>query len=106
MPNIQYVCPNGEMRAVFGQQGLSLMEAALKEGVPGIVAECGGAAACATCHVYIDDKFLEVIGVADDLEAEMLEEAAAERRRNSRLACQVKITDKLEGLIVEIAPVQ
>lgn len=106
MPTINYVCPDGETRSVTVAPGLSVMEAAAKEGVSGMLAECGGAAACATCHVYVDDRFLEMVGVADDFEEDMLEEAASERRHNSRLACQIFMTNELHGLVVSIAAKQ
>lgn len=106
MPTVHYVCPDAITRSVQVASGLSVMEAAAKEGIPGMIAECGGAAACATCHVYIDERFLDKIGVADDFEGEMLDDAASERRKNSRLACQVTLRDDLDGLIVVIAPKQ
>lgn len=106
MPTIQYLCPDGSQREVAAANGLSVMEVAMKQGVPGIIAECGGAAACATCHVYIDERFMDTVGAADDLEAEMLDDTMAARRPNSRLACQIRITDELDGMIVEIAAAQ
>ena len=78
------------------------MEGAIQNDVEGILAECGGGCACATCHVYVDEGFLEKIAPISDVEADMLECVASERKDNSRLACQIKITDQLEGLIVEI----
>lgn len=103
MVKIRYVSPDGAERVLDGTVGRSLMETAVKEGVPGIIAECGGAAACATCHVYVDEGYLEAVGEADDLEAEMLEDAMADLRPTSRLSCQVKISEALDGMTVEIA---
>ena len=82
------------------------MEAAVIDGVPGIVAECGGAAACATCHVYVDPEFIGLVGPPQDFEDELLQGAMAERLPNSRLSCQIQVSDELEGLAVEIAPEQ
>lgn len=82
------------------------METAVKHGVQGIVAECGGALSCATCHVYIADSFVGITGPADDFEDEMLDDAAAERKPNSRLSCQIRMTDELDGLEIDIAPEQ
>ncbi|WP_341809866.1 2Fe-2S iron-sulfur cluster-binding protein [Paraburkholderia tropica] len=78
----------------------------MKEGVPGMIAECGGASACATCHVYVDERFMDRVGEADDLEAELLDDAMGGRKATSRLACQIRMTDELDGLVVEIASVQ
>jgi 2Fe-2S ferredoxin len=82
------------------------MDLAVKNGVKGIVAECGGACACATCHVYVDEAFTGEVGEAGDLEDDMLDGAAAERRPNSRLSCQIKLRSELDGLKVTIAPEQ
>lgn len=106
MPKVTYASPDGSVHVVDAGVGSSVMEAAVKEGVPGIVAECGGAAACATCHVYVDPAYTDVVGALDDLEDEMLEDAAAERRPTSRLSCQVVLRPELDGLTVEIPAVQ
>ena len=75
------------------------MEAAVVNDVEGIDADCGGACACATCHVYIDQDWTAIVGPAEELEAEMLD-VAEEVKENSRLSCQIKITEELDGLIV------
>ena len=75
------------------------MEAATGNDIPGIDADCGGACACATCHVYVDENWLEATGKPGDLEAEMLE-VAEEVKENSRLACQMSITEEMDGLVV------
>lgn len=106
MPEVTYASPDGSVHVIEAVVGSSVMEAAVKEGVPGIVAECGGAAACATCHVYVDPAYLDVVGELDDLEDEMLEDAAAERRPTSRLSCQIVLGPELDGLAVEIPAVQ
>jgi 2Fe-2S ferredoxin len=82
------------------------METAVKHGVQGIVAECGGALSCATCHVYVAESCIGMTGQADDFEDEMLDDAAAERKPNSRLSCQIRMTDELDGLEIDIAPEQ
>jgi 2Fe-2S ferredoxin len=82
------------------------METAVKNGVRGIVAECGGACACATCHVFIDEAFADKVGEPGPLEDDMLDGAATDREPTSRLSCQVKMSADLDGLVVRIAPEQ
>lgn len=106
MITVRLTSPSGELHEVVGRPGSSLMETAVKHGVPGIVAECGGACSCATCHVYVDQEFATQVGGADDWEDEMLEEAVAPRRPTSRLSCQIKLSEELDGLSVTIAPEQ
>jgi ferredoxin, 2Fe-2S len=81
------------------------METALREGIPGIEAECGGACACATCHVYVDDAWTDVVGKPESMEEDMLD-FAFEVRPTSRLSCQIKVTDALNGLVVTTPPRQ
>ncbi len=78
------------------------MQAAVDNGISGIVAECGGACACATCHVYIDPPDLGRMPAASLIEREMLDGVAAERRPESRLSCQIRLTDALDGLVVRV----
>ncbi|MDJ0339665.1 2Fe-2S iron-sulfur cluster-binding protein [Cryobacterium sp. PH31-O1] len=106
MPKIILHAPNGALFTVDAQIGASVMETAVKHGVPGIVAECGGALSCATCHVYISDAFIGLTGRADDFEDEMLDDTAADRKPNSRLSCQIRMTAALDGLEAHIAPEQ
>ncbi|WP_346007836.1 2Fe-2S iron-sulfur cluster-binding protein [Janibacter terrae] len=106
MITVRLTSPSGELHEVVGRPGSSLMETAVKHAVPGIVAECGGACSCATCHVYVDEEFATQVGGADDWEDEMLEEAVAPRRPTSRLSCQIKLSEELDGLSVTIAPEQ
>lgn len=106
MPKIVFTCPDGSTRVVEAREGASIMEAGTKSGVPGIVAECGGAMACATCHVYVADAFLAKTGEPDDFEDEMLDDAVAERTAASRLSCQLRMTDQLDGIEVTVAPEQ
>lgn len=106
MPSVTYISPDGTETTLEGRDGDSVMELAVKNGVRGIVAECGGACACATCHVFVDDAFSADVGEAGDLEDDMLDGAATERRPNSRLSCQIKLRSELDGLKVTIAPEQ
>ena len=99
MPKITYVDQAGTERTVEGSVGATVMETALRNNVPGIDAECGGACACATCHVYVADAWIEVVGKAADMEQDMLD-FASDVRENSRLSCQIKITPELDGLVV------
>lgn len=82
----------------------SLMEVGRSNGVEGILADCGGACACATCHVYVDADWLDRVGPPDDVEAEMLDMVSDVAKPNSRLSCQIKLSDELDGLKVTVAP--
>lgn len=106
MPKIVFNCPDGSQHVVDARNGASVMETGTKSGVPGIVAECGGAMACATCHVYVADEYLALTGEAGELEDEMLDDAMAERTANSRLSCQLSMVDELDGIEVTVAPEQ
>lgn len=99
MPKITFIDFEGAERAVEGKVGDSVMETATSNDLPGIDADCGGACACATCHVYVDAAWTDIVGKPDELEAEMLD-VAEDVRDNSRLSCQIKITDEMHGLIV------
>jgi 2Fe-2S ferredoxin len=106
MPKIVFHCPDGSHHVVEARHGSSVMETGTRSGVPGIVAECGGALACATCHVYVAEEYRELVGDAGDFEDEMLDDAAAERTESSRLSCQITMTDDLDGIEVTVAPEQ
>ncbi len=106
MPSVQYRCPDGSVRQIEAPYGSTVMEAAVKQGVPGIVAECGGALTCSTCHVYVDPAFMDAVGEAEGDEDELLQDAVSERRPNSRLSCQIDVDDSTDGIAVEIAPEQ
>ena len=99
MTQITFIDFEGTQRTVDAPNGDSVMEAATSNDLPGIDADCGGACACATCHVYVDPEWMELVGKPDDLEAEMLE-VAEDVRETSRLSCQIKIRDELDGLVV------
>ena len=105
MIRITYNDSEGNSRTVEAQSGSTVMETALREGIPGIEAECGGACACATCHVYVDEKWMAVVGKPEQMEEDMLD-FAFEVRPNSRLSCQIKVTDALDGLVVTTPPRQ
>ena len=102
MPRITYFDADGGRRDLEIDIGSTVMEAAVDNNVPGIVAECGGACACATCHAYIDDAWLDRLPPMSEMEDAMLD-SALERRPNSRLSCQLEITAELDGLIVHVA---
>jgi len=99
MATIIYVDHSGEERKVEATNGESVMEAAIKNSIPGIDADCGGACACATCHVYVDPAFLEKVGAAEEMEQSMLD-FAENVESNSRLCCQISVSDELDGLRV------
>jgi len=86
---------------IDADEGMSLMEVALQNGVPGIDADCGGACACATCHVYVDKKWFAKLPKTESSEIDMLD-MAFEPNKFSRLACQITVTDKLDGLVVKM----
>lgn len=102
MPDITFILADGSERGLEAPDGVSVMAAATGAGVPGIVAECGGSAMCATCHVYVDETWADEIPAPLANELELLECTAAERRPTSRLSCQLKLTAALQGLVVRI----
>lgn len=99
MPKITFIDTHGTSRTVEAPLGWTVMEAAVKNDVPEIEAECGGACACATCHVYVDEDWLDVVGSPEPMEADMLD-FASDLRANSRLSCQIKVESDLDGLVV------
>ena len=99
MPKIIYIEHDGTERAVDAEVGATVMETAIRNSVPGIVAECGGACSCATCHVHVDEAWSEKVGPPSPMEEDMLD-FAFDVRPTSRLSCQIKMTDDLDGLIV------
>lgn len=101
MPAITYIEHDGTEHEQHVPSGWSVMEGAVKNGVPGIDADCGGACGCATCHVYVDPDWLALTGRRTGPEAEMLE-FAENVADNSRLSCQIEVTDALDGLIVHM----
>ena len=103
MPKIVYIEPEGDLVEVEVEEGYSVMEGAIMNGVEGIEAECGGACSCATCHCYVNEDWWDRLPEMDVIEDSMLE-AATDRRDNSRLTCQIPVTDELDGLVLEVAP--
>jgi 2Fe-2S ferredoxin len=99
MVKITFIQPDGREQTVEGEPGMTVMETAKKHLVDGIEAECGGACACATCHVYVDDQWRERVGPPAEMEEDMLD-FAFDVRESSRLSCQIKVTPELDGLVV------
>jgi 2Fe-2S ferredoxin len=100
MPNVTYIEPNGNEVQIDVPVGWSLMQAATSKGVEGVEAECGGSCACATCHCYVEGELAATLPPAEEGERAMLEHVVAERKPNSRLSCQIKMTAELDGLVV------
>ena len=101
MPKITFIQPDGQSQTVSADVGLTVMESAKLNNIEGIEAECGGACACATCHVYVDDAWRAAAGKPSEMEEDMLD-FAFDVREASRLSCQIKVTDKLDGLVVNV----
>ena len=99
MPHVTYIDAQGAARQVDLLIGMSIADGAIFNAVPGIEADCGGCCACATCHVYIDDAWLDRLPAVEELEEHMLDHAI-DRRANSRLSCQLRLTDALDGIVV------
>ena len=99
MPKITYKDKDGNSKIIEVENGLSVMEGAIQNDIPGIDADCGGAMACATCHVYVEEKWFDKLPKAEDAEIDMID-MAHEPKKNSRLSCQLIVTEELEGLIV------
>lgn len=101
MPVVTYVSHNGEINEVEVASGTSVMQGAVDNMLDGMVAECGGSCSCATCHCYVDEAWLDKIPGADEMEKDMLE-CVLEPQENSRLSCQVIVTDELDGLVIKL----
>jgi len=101
MPKITYIEASGKEHVIDAPNGQTVMEAAVKHAVPGIDADCGGACACATCHVYVDPAWMDKAGARNPMEEDMLD-FAFDVRDNSRLSCQIKVSDALDGLRVTV----
>ena len=99
MAKITYQDSKGASKTIEVDNGLSVMEGAIQNDIPGIDADCGGSMACATCHVYVDEKWFDKIPKAEDAEVDMID-MAFEPKKNSRLSCQIIVTDELDGLKV------
>ena len=102
MAKITYIDHNGTEHVVEGSPGLTVMEGARDNNIPGIEADCGGACACSTCHVYVDPAWVEKLPAKDDMEEDLLDFADQPDPATSRLTCQLKVTDAIDGLIVRM----
>ena len=101
MPKITYIEHNGTPHELDVPNGLTVMEGAVQNNISGIDADCGGSCACATCHVYVDEKWLDKLPKKESAEEDMLD-MAYEPKKNSRLTCQITVTDDLNGLVVKM----
>tara|TARA_Y100000590_G_scaffold340223_1_gene387988 strand:+ start:405 stop:725 length:321 start_codon:yes stop_codon:yes gene_type:complete len=101
MPKITYIEHNGKSHTLEVANGLTVMEGAIQNNIPGIDADCGGSCACATCHVYVDDKWFDKLPKKENAEEDMLDQAF-EPNKSSRLACQITVSEKFDGLIVKM----
>jgi len=102
MPSITFVHPAGRVQRIEAGNGESAMQAATRQDINGILAECGGNAMCATCHVYVDEAWLARLPAMGGDEDALLDGAAAERRTNSRLSCQIRFAADLDGLVLSL----
>ena len=105
MARITYIEFDGTEHIVEVPSGMSVMEGAVDNNIPGIEAECGGMCSCATCHVYIDPAWVAATGSSDDMEQGMLDNAL-DLQETSRLACQIEVSDDLDGLVVRLQEIQ
>ena len=101
MPKITYIEHTGKSHSVEVPKELSVMEGAIQNNIPGIDADCGGSCACATCHVYVEEKWFDKLPKKEDAEQDMLD-MAFETKKFSRMACQITIADELDGLVVKM----
>lgn len=101
MTKISIIAFDGSRFDIDAENGSTVMENAIRNSVPGIEAECGGACACATCHVYVDDAWTETVGTPEPMEEDMLD-FAYDVRPNSRLSCQIRVRDEFDGLVVRV----
>jgi len=99
MPKITYIDSSGNQKTIEVDKGLSVMEGAVQNNIPGIDADCGGGMACATCHVYVKEEWFNKLPKTEDAEQDMID-MAFEPKKNSRLSCQLIVSDELEGLVV------
>ena len=99
MPKITYKDKDGNSKTIEVEKGLTVMEGAIQNEIPGIDADCGGSMACSTCHVYVEEKWFDKLPKAEDAEVDMID-MAYEPKKNSRLSCQLIVSDELDGLTV------
>ena len=105
MTKVTYKDNDGNTKTIEVENGLSVMEGAIQNNIPGIDADCGGSMACATCHVYVEEKWYNKLPKAEDGEVDMID-MAYEPKKNSRLSCQLIVSEELDGLIVTTPPKQ
>lgn len=106
MIKLTYIQPDGTARMVEASEGQSIMQAALNNLVPGIIGECGGELSCATCHVFVDPAWISKAGPLSDQEADLLETTSEATNECSRLACQIRLSAELDGIMVEVPRTQ
>jgi ferredoxin, 2Fe-2S len=106
MASVTYIEHDGTQHQVEVPDGISVMQGAVDHAVEGIVAECGGGLACATCHCYVDEAWIDRVGPPSEAEMQMLESAATDRKPGSRLSCQISVSEKLDGLVVRLPATQ
>ncbi len=106
MPRVTFVLANGERQTFEVEEGTTVKDCALANAVDGIVGECGGAMMCGTCHVYVDQQDIERAGPPKEVEEEILDVVAAERRSSSRLSCQLTVSSELDDLVVHVPETQ
>ena len=99
MPKITYKDKDGNSKTIEVEKGLTVMEGAIQNEIPGIDADCGGSMACSTCHVYVEEKWFDKLPKAEDAEVDMID-MAYDPKKNSRLSCQLIVTNELDGLVV------
>ena len=99
MPKITYIDSSGNQKTIEVDKGLSVMEGAVQNNIPGIDADCGGGMACATCHVYVKEEWFNKLPKTEDAEQDMID-MAFEPKKNSRLSCQLIVSDELDGIVV------
>ncbi len=102
MAKVTFIKPDGSLSIIEAKEGASLMQAGIDGGINGIVAECGGCCQCATCHVYVAAEWRERLGPINEAEEAMLDNTVCERRPESRLSCEIKVTPELDGLVVQL----
>jgi 2Fe-2S ferredoxin len=99
MPKITYIDHNDNSKTIEVENGLTVMEGAIQNNIPGIDADCGGSMACATCHVYVEESWLNKLSKAEDSEQDMID-MAFKPEKNSRLSCQIVVSEEIDGLVV------
>lgn len=102
MPKVNFIDADGTRTEVEIPVGWSIMEGAVQNGIDKIVAECGGGCACATCHVFVDNDWLDKLEQCSDIESDMLECTSEERQPNSRLSCQLKVSENMDGIVIQL----